>query len=289
LHLWFAPAGAMTAALLAYPLLSWRRLEAARRHLDWELQQLAGAGLRSSSLRRLDLEQRMAAVQQAQQRFHALQAQREEALAFLSHDVRAPLASAVQQLENDSLDAARKQRLLTQLRAAEHMVQDFLSLARAHALQPERLSEVDLAAIVHQAADALYAPAQAKSVQLLCTVPDEPVWMAGDFGLLERALGNLLRNALRFAPAGSLITLSLRVTPEQIELSVADQGPGVSAAMLPHLFEKFSPEQARGQHAQGTGLGLYFVRTVAQKLGAKSGHEAVAPHGARFWMRFPRL
>lgn len=283
---WFAPSGALVAAIAAYPLWSWRRLETARRYLDWQLQQLTGAAA-DSPFHRLRFEQRIDHVKQAQQRFHDLHKEREETLAFLSHDIRVPLAAAVQQLGGGTLDETHQHRLFQQLRRAHKLAQSFLSIARVQSLEQKDLREIDLGSVAHQATDAVYESAQGKSVRLLRHIPDEPVWIRGDFHLLERALDNLLHNALRFSPAGSTVTLTLALQDGKAELSVADQGPGVSAEMLPHLFERFSTQKAAQQTAHGTGLGLYFVHSVAERHGGQAGYEALAPTGARLWIRLP--
>ncbi len=282
---WFAPSGALVAAISAYPLWSWRRLEAARRHLDWQLRQLTGM-TGESSLRRLGFEQRISHVQQAQERFHDLQKQREETLNFLTHDIRAPLAAAVQRLGSGTLDEAGQHSLFRQLRRAHRLAQAFLSLARVQSLEPKDLREIDLGAVLHQAADAVYESARARSVRVVRHIPDEPVWIRGDFDLLERALGNLLHNALRFAPASSAITVALTLNHGYAELSVADQGPGVSEEMLSRLFERFSPQTPeRDEHS--IGLGLHFVHTVTNRHGGQAAYQALTPTGASFSMRIP--
>lgn len=286
--LWFAPSGALVAAIAAYPLWSWRRLEVARRYLDWQLQQLTGAAA-DSPFHRLRFEQRIDYVKLAQQRFHDLHKEREETLTFLSHDIRVPLAAAVQQLGGGTLDEPNRHRLFQQLRRAHKLAQSFLSLARVQSLEQKDLREIDLGSVAHQATDAVYESAQARSVRLVRHIPDEPVWIRGDFHLIERALDNLLHNALRFSPAGGTVTLTLALQGGQAQLSVADQGPGVSTEMLPYLFERFSTQKAAPRPAHGTGLGLYFVHNVAERHGGQAGYEALTPVGARLWIRLPRL
>jgi CHASE2 domain-containing sensor protein/nitrogen-specific signal transduction histidine kinase len=284
--LWFAPAGVLVAAVAANPLWSWRRLETARRHLDWQIKQLAEL-TDESSFRRLGFEQRISHVQQAQRRFLELQTQREETLTFLTHDIRAPLAEAVRQLEEGPLDADGQRVLFKQLRRAHRLAYTFLSLARLQGLEPKQIREIDLGALVHQATDAVYDLAHASALRLERDIPDDPVWIRGNFDLLERAVGNLLQNALRFAPAGSTIRVALTATREDVEVAVSDQGPGVSAEMLPHLFQRFSPQHTSERHEHSTGLGLYFAQTVASKHGGSATYEAVQPSGARFAIRLP--
>ena len=99
-----------------------------------------------------------------------------------------------------ALDEAAQHSLFKQLRRAHRLAQAFLSLARVQSLEQKDLREIDLGTILHQAADAVYEPARSRSLRVVRDIPDAPVWIRGDFDLLERAVGNLLHNALRFAP-----------------------------------------------------------------------------------------
>ncbi len=279
---WLPPAGALVAAFSVYPLWSWRRLETARRYLDWELQQLARTAPRGA-MQRLGFEQRVAYVQQAQARFRDLQMQRDDTLAFFSHDIRAPLAAAAQRLAGPALDPEVQQQLVQQLRRAHDQAQAFLSLLRAKGLESDALREIELGAVLHQAADTLYAPAQQRAVRIERHLPDDPIWVLADFALLERAVGNLLQNAMRFAPEGSAIDLRATLDGSRVVVSVSDRGPGVAPERVINLFQRFAPANA----GTSNGLGLYFVHTVAVRLGGETGYEALHPCGARFWLALP--
>lgn len=279
---WLPPAGALVAAVMVYPLWSWRRLETARRYLDWELQQLARTAP-PSAVQRLGFEQRLAYVQQAQARFRDLQVQRDDTLAFFSHDIRAPLAAAAQQLAGPALDPDAQQHLVQQLRRAHDQAQAFLSLLRAKGLESDALRDIELGAVLHQAADALYAPAQQRAVRIERQFPEDPIWVLADFALLERAVGNLLQNAMRFAPEGSAIELRAALVGSRVVVSVSDRGPGVAPERIPDLFQRFAPASA----GTGNGLGLYLVHTVAVRLGGDTGYEALPGGGAHFWLDLP--
>lgn len=287
LLVFLAPSGAIVAGLMAFPLWSWHRLEATRRHLDQELRQLAkhvGAHGAASpeELQRMGFEQRMAAVQAAQRRVQLLETQRNEALAFISHDLRSPLASAVQRLE--SKPVCDSEELLPSLHRALAMAQDFLHTARAEALEPARMSELDLVSLLEQAADEVYPLAARRGHQVLRVLPEEPVWIRGDFAALERSAINLLQNALNYAPEGDVIRLELDtsgisgVVRGQVRFSVTNTGPAFPAEVEQRLFQRYQRgeggEGGAGQ-AQGAGLGLHFVRTVAGKHGGAAAVECV--------------
>jgi CHASE2 domain-containing sensor protein len=290
-QLWFAPAGVLLAGLFAFPLWSWRRLEAARAHLDQELRQLRAILPDSpkttlpAEIRRLGFEQRIAWVQAAQRTMAELDAGRKEALAFISHDLRAPLAGVVAELENETL--SDPQLLLPPLRRALSMAQAFLSLARAESLDPGRLKEVELGAVLHQAADEMFALARQGQRRIVRQLPEQPHWVKGDFELLERCAINLLDNALRHAPASTLISIGLdRPRDEEVRFWVENDGPALPADEEDKLFKRFSRGGQGATSAASTGLGLFFVRTVAERHGGTAGVECAAGK-VRFWVSMP--
>jgi CHASE2 domain-containing sensor protein len=288
-HIWFAPAGALVSAILVYPLWSWRRLEASRRHMDWELQQLAGTYSGTPPSRSLGYEQRMAYLQRAQARYRELQIQRDEMLAFFSHDIRAPLGIVATQIAGSELNERAKQRLITQINRAYDLAQGFLSLIRARSVSSETFEEVDLVEILHQSADAFYEKSCVLGVALIRMLPETPVWVHGDFGLLQRAADNLIQNALRYAPMGTPVTIALTAKGEKHRVEVVDEGPGVAPERLPHLFEKFSADTSARESGTSNGLGLYFVYTVADRHGGACGYQARPPHGSCFWIELNAL
>jgi signal transduction histidine kinase len=289
-NFWFDPAGALFSGLCAFPTWSWRRLETARRHFDQELRQLgeslSGHGPNPArEVERMGFEQRIAWLEAAQNRLQELDMQRKEALAFISHDMRSPLANAIQQLE--SRPVCQSAKLLPSLRRAQAMAQAFLSLARAEALEPGQLKELELAAVLHQAADEVYPLAQQRG-QPICRVSlDRPVWVDGDFDSLERCAINLLQNASTYAPANSPIRLGLDRYPGGVRFWVENVGDELGAEQLDRLFKRFSRVESGVGKTGGTGLGLYYVRTVAEKHGGQVGVQW-SQGVIRFWVSLPR-
>jgi CHASE2 domain-containing sensor protein/two-component sensor histidine kinase len=287
-HAWMPVAGVLLAALLAYPVWSWRRLESAGRFLDHELKRLhqelgpAAAPL-PKQLTHDPFASRINQVQAAARRLRHLQEERRETLAFISHDIRAPLAAAIMQL--DALPAPAQARLSGPLSRGLTLAEEFLRTSRAEMLDATRFEELDFVALVHQAIDDAYTSARAKPVKLVRQLPDDPVWVQGEFGLLHRAILNLVLNAVHYAPAHSSVEIDLVVEGAQVEASVTDHGPGIQAHNQSRLFQRFS----RGSAGQttGTGLGLYFVRTVAEKHGGGVVVESQPGTFTRFAVRLP--
>lgn len=289
---WLPPSAALFAILIAYPVWSWRRLESAGRFLDHELKRMrqelqqVGSNAANDRVRQSSdpFQSRIMQVQAASARLRHLQAERSETLAFISHDIRAPLAAAMMQI-NEQDDASG--RLRAPLARALSLAEDFLSTSRAEMADSARFQEVELVAVLHQAADDAYAAAREKSVRLLRDLPDDPVWMQGDFGLLHRAVLNLLLNAVKYAPPDSVVELQLAQADHQAVVSVSDRGMGISTEQQSRLFQRFSRVEADASAPGGTGLGLYFVRTVAEKHGGSVSVASLAEGGTCFSLRLP--
>ena len=302
LKLWFPPAGVVLSALFAYPLWSWQRLESARRYLDFELRELGGVisgakgeGTAPEAPGKMGFEQRIAWVQAARQRVKHLEEQRREVQAFISHDLRVPLANAVQWLENDA--SAGSAHLLPSLRRAQAMAQDFLRLARAEALDRRDMKILDLAAVLHQAADELYTASAQRGMRIERRLPDDPLWVMGDFESIERCAINLLQNAATYGLPNSSIILGAELVHRQeedlnfVRFWVENEAETIRPEEFAKLFEKFRRGQQHtesGKHRNsGSGLGLYYVRTVAERHDGQSGVEGGVDGKIKFWVELP--
>ncbi len=293
-QIWFAPSGALIAGVLAFPLWSWRRLEAVRRHFDEELRELQAifpdrrSGTASlTKMGGLSFEQRIAWVLAAKKAMRDLEAQRNEALAFISHDLRAPLASVVCQLESET--ECDPQRLLPPLRRALAMAQAFLWLARAEALDRRRMREIELTGLLDQALDEVHLLAERRRSELVRCLPDEAVWIRGDFESIERCAINLLDNALNYAPPATPVAIGLDTRWEEgVRFWVENEGPPLSAEQVERLFQQFSSGIGEARSASSMGLGLYFVRKVAERHGGQAGVECRSGK-LRFWVSLPAI
>ncbi len=119
-------------------------------------------------------------------------------------------------------------------------------------------------------------------------VPAE-LGVSSDARLLGRCIGNLLRNAVVHGGPNVAIVVEARATPEVWEISVSDNGPGVAAEELPHLFEPFyRPDRSRNRDTGGSGLGLAIVRTAMDACGGKADASLPAGGGFRVTLSLPR-
>jgi signal transduction histidine kinase len=273
-HVWVPLSAGLLGLLSAYPLWAWRKLESASQFLDAELQRLQLQLGEQHSLHHpataqarqgwVDpFQRRIEQVRSATTQLQHLDETQRETLAFVSHDIRVPLASAAIQIRQE-LGEHHPAHL--QLERALRWTEDFLQTARAQMLSRENFAELEITALLHEAVDEIYPLAQKQQLLLEISLPEDPQWVQGNAETLLRAVTNLLGNALKFSPSGGRIGLQARIESKQIFIDVTDQGPGIAPEAKASLFKRFSRPQGDGVHT-GAGLGLYFVHTVAHHHG----------------------
>lgn len=223
-------------------------------------------------------------------RFRAAERQRAEALQLLSHDMRAPQVSILTLLDGPAprLDPMVERRIADYARQTLDLAEGYVQLARAES-QPYRSELLDLGQVAMDAADILWPQASKKGVRILTPDGEEEFLVQGDPALLRRLTTNLMDNALKYGPEGGVIQVSLTGAEEDGRpvciLSVSDQGPGLSEEAARRLFQPFGHG---GADHRGAGLGLAFVRTVAERHGGTIRHQPGSP-GATFILTLPRV
>jgi PAS domain S-box-containing protein len=210
-------------------------------------------------------------------------------VSMVTHDLKTPLTTiagttSILRESWSDLDEQDLQRLLDGMHRNSDimtkMIQDLLLVSRAEAgeLQPNK-EPVE----VNDALRHIIVPF-ADDVEL--SVPDGQLMIHMDRYHLERIVSNLISNARSYGEPP--IQVAASSTDGQIEVSVADHGPGIPDELAPRLFEKFSrAERVRGM--QGTGLGLAIVRSLAEANGAEVSYMPNEPQGARFILRLRRV
>jgi len=268
---WVKPSAALVPIMLAYPIWSWRKLEAAQRYLDDELVYLRQNLITLPN--QIDTHQhesydkfdaRIKQVREATEQLRYLQNDRKETLAFISHDLRAPLATALMTVEQDKTLSLKLHKPLSQ---ALNLAEDFLQASRAEMIDSAKFIETDFVGLVHQAVDDAYEAATYKNIHLQREMLEGIIWVNANFGLLHRAVLNLILNAVKYSPKDStvIINLALDQSHSHAVFSVTDNGGGIPIEEQSKLFKRFSRVKGQEQVSEGTGLGLYFVRTVVEK------------------------
>ena len=185
-----------------------------------------------------------------------------------AHELRTPLAAlktqaqvALRASDEETRSAALRQ-VIAGVDRATHMVQQLLTLAR---LDPRNSvishQRVDLQEVVSGVLAELAPTALAKDIELSLDA-SQPCPVHGDSAMLAVLVRNLVDNAIKYTPAGGVVEVFLRRAGEQVELVVADSGPGILPAVRERVFERFY--RSLGNDAPGTGLGLSIVKRIAE-------------------------
>ncbi len=218
---------------------------------------------------------------------------KDEFLAMLGHELRNPLAAVQSAIAAACLDESRRQRALDiarrQASQLRRLVDDLLDVTRVTrgkiALRKERLH---LATVVGRAMEVARTQIEERGHTVSVSLPPE-ITVDADAGRLEQVLVNLLINAAKYTPPGGRIEVIAEALGEEMVLSVRDNGIGISAEILPHVFDLFAQASSGLDRAQGgLGLGLALVRRLVELHGghveARSGG---CGHGAEFLVRLP--
>jgi PAS domain S-box-containing protein len=255
----------------------------------------------------LDISDRKRATMEreaAYEREHAARTQAEEAtrlkdefLANLSHELRTPMNAIIgwtHLLKSGRLDDSQRQRALESIdrgaRSQAKLIEDLLDVSRiVSGKLSVSMTPVDLKAVVDAAIESQRPAAQAKGVAIEVADAPADVTVLGDVGRLQQVFLNILSNAVKFTSAGGRIEVSVRRTPTEAEVSIADTGEGIAAEFLPYVFDRF--RQADGTSTRthmGLGLGLAIVRHVVELHGGSAfAASAGVGQGATFTVRVP--
>ena len=220
---------------------------------------------------------------------------RQEFVANVSHEIRSPLTVVAGYLEmiGDHADKPPEPEIIRQMsrqcQRIRNLVDDLLELSRLEAteLGDHELQDVvvaNLAAEVQRGARNLTSEVQ----HTIAVEGEDDVIVRGRPEELHSALFNLVSNALRYSPDGSVVTISWQRKNERVRLSVTDQGSGIKADQIARLTERFyRVDKARSRDTGGTGLGLAIVKHILQRHGARLQINSTWGKGSTFTCVFP--
>jgi len=162
-----------------------------------------------------------------------------------------------------------------------------LDLAKIEAGRMDlELSEVAVSDLLRSALSMQSERASRGGIELSLSTEPAEITVAADERRVRQIVFNLLSNAIKFTPAQGRVDVSARVDDGQVEVAVADTGPGIAAAELETIFEEF--EQASdGKQAEGTGLGLPLSRRLVELHGGRLWVESEPGHGSTFRFTLP--
>ncbi|WP_162138927.1 sensor histidine kinase [Gryllotalpicola ginsengisoli] len=219
---------------------------------------------------------------------------REEYLATVSHELRTPLTSIVGYLDLiadshdvDALGVGNEFRIIQ--RNAEQMlelIRDLLSTSTRDLSL--RIEPADLNALLTQSASKFRPAVAAREHRLELELPQPALIAHLDAGRVTQVVDNLISNAVKYTPAGGLITVALERDGEEAVISVTDSGPGISQADKARLFDRFfRSREAREGAVQGAGIGLTIVKTIVEAHAGTVDVHSTVGHGSTFTVRLP--
>jgi signal transduction histidine kinase len=220
-----------------------------------------------------------------------------EFVADVSHELRTPIAAlrAFTELQRDGqVDEATRREFLDrsseQISRLEWMSTNLLDLSRIDAgIFPLDIRPGDLRDPIRSVVEAHAEIAEQRGVSLVSEVPAAPVMLRFDRERIVQLLTNLVGNGLKFTPRGGEVRVTLADVPEGATLVVRDSGPGILAAELPHVFERFFRGTNVGDaRASGSGLGLAIARSIVEMHGGQIEVASAMGEGSAFTVRLPR-
>ncbi len=221
---------------------------------------------------------------------------KDEFLATLSHELRTPLNAVVgwsQMLLDGRLDRTGERRAVEVIdksaRAQVALINDVLDVSRIISgklrIDARRMDVCDS---LDAALDSARPAAEAKGIEIVKAV-EHPGTIVGDPDRIQQILWNLLSNAIKFTPKGGRVEVSVRREDSEVAIRVSDNGIGVRAEAIPHLFERFwQADRSPGRQHGGLGLGLAIVRHLVELHGGQvSAQSAGQGEGTTFTVRIP--
>jgi signal transduction histidine kinase len=217
-----------------------------------------------------------------------------EYISTISHDLRNPITSVMgyaqmleRQLTRRNLvkEARNAALILTSAKRMNAMIQDLVESSSLESGKMELSKKpADLNVLVSDVADRIGSPEDRARLQVETTQWITPLPL--DPARFERAVVNLLTNALRYSPSDSTVLVRVGCTDEQAVVSVVDRGDGIAPDELPHLFDRFYRAK-NARRTDGLGLGLYITRLIVEAHGGRVWAESELGKGSAFHISLP--
>jgi signal transduction histidine kinase len=177
-----------------------------------------------------------------------------------------------------------------QLRNMARIVDDLLDVSRITRGKIElRKERLELGSLVRRSVESLQAQIEGRQHQLICSIPDEPIYICADMTRVDQVLVNLLTNAAKYTDPGGTLWLTLERSGQEAVIRVRDTGVGIPEKLLPRLFDLFvQSEQSLDRAQGGLGIGLTLVKKLTEMHGGSITAASSGPGlGSEFTVRLP--
>lgn len=200
---------------------------------------------------------------------------RRELVANISHDLRSPLASIKGYLETilmkeEHLNSAERERyiniILNTANMLEKLVDQLFELSKLDARQIEpQFEPFSICDLIQDVIMKFQPVAKQSGISLSAKFPEKLPLAYADIGLIERALSNLIENALHYTPQNGKVVIEVQPGAEKLNIRVIDTGCGIPEKDLPHIFDRFyRADKSRARETGGTGLGLAIAKRILE-------------------------
>ena len=214
-----------------------------------------------------------------------------------SHELRAPVAAILSNaqvgllapIEDTRQPRQRLENIVIQSKLVSALITNLLFLARHDGqLNPQELDKHDLVELLNSLAKEYKTLAEQKDLKFNLDIPKTSLEIKIERDLLKTAIRNLLDNAIKYTPAGGIITLELMSKPRRILIKIKDTGIGIPAVDLPHIFDRFyRVDKARTRETGGFGLGLAIAQQIIQAHDGRLTVESEVGKGTTFQICLP--
>ena len=243
------------------------------------------------------LQGEVAERSRAEQALKEADRHKDEFLAMLAHELRNPLAPIRNAVHLMKMKAVEDPQLLVsrdiierQLIQLSRLVDDLLDVSRITRGKINLTRQrVELRELLERAVETVTPVLESRAHTLAVEIPEKPLTIYGDPLRLTQALGNVLGNAAKYTDAGGQITVRARRRRRDVEITVRDTGIGISADVLPCIFDLFTQvDQRNGRPQGGLGIGLALVRRLVEMHdGTVTASSGGAGQGSEFVIRLP--
>jgi signal transduction histidine kinase len=235
--------------------------------------------------------------QAARREAEAASALKDQFVMTVSHELRTPLTAMagwarmlVDGMVSDDKKEAALRTIERNAQAQKRLIEDLLDVSgiMTGKLRLE-VRSIAVPEVIHNAVEAITPAAKAKAIRLNTLIDPEVGTVTADPERLQQVVWNLLSNAVKFTGQGGMVTLTVRRSDRALHISVSDDGAGISADLLPHVFDRFRQGHTAPSRRQGgLGLGLAIVRNLVELHGGTvAAHSDGEGRGATFDVTIP--
>ena len=214
-----------------------------------------------------------------------------------SHELRTPLTSAILMADLIQQGGTQEEEqeywriLRNELNRQKNLIDRLLMAGRLESGMVKLESvPLDLIPVLEESMQAVRPIANKKKIDFILDISHTPMNILGDNGALQQIFINLITNAVKFSPEGSKVSVIVGTSNDYVDVSIVDQGMGISPEAVPHLFEKFyRAKNVTVAEIPGSGIGLYIVKSIIEELGGKIDVRSEINQGTTFTVHLKSL